>query len=294
MDRLTVKAPAKLNLSLDVCGVREDGYHILKMIMQTIDLCDYVTVATNQKGSITIRCDRADVPLDNQNIAYRCAAAFFEETQILNCGVEIDIQKHIPSQAGLGGGSADGAATLVALNELFDAGLSKEELCDIGVACGADIPFCIMGGTMLAEGVGDIFTPLPSLPEDCWFVVAKPGAGISTAEAYRAYDQKGARHRPDHDQLVAEIVSGNLEQLGQSMHNVLEEVVRADFVQPLKQTMDAAGALGSMMTGSGSAVFGLFDNKRKASRCENQLEDCADQVFLCQPLEHGAVICKEN
>ena len=294
MDSITVKAPAKLNLALDVCGVREDGYHILKMIMQAIDLCDYVTVTKNQTGAMSVTCKRPDVPLDQTNIACRCADAFFKETEMENPGIEIAIKKEIPSKAGLGGGRADGAATLVALNELFQAGLTKEELCDIAVDCGADIPFCIMGGTMLAEGVGDIFTPLPNLPEDCWFVVAKPPEGISTAEAYKAYDQHKPKKHPDVDQLVAEIVSGNLEQLGTSMQNVLEDAVKAPFVQQIKEQMLEAGALGSMMTGSGSAVFGLFDSKRKASRCLNQLEDDMEAIFLCQPLEYGAIICDEE
>ena len=287
-EQITIKAPAKVNLSLDITGRREDGYHLVRMLMQSIDLCDEVTVTRNNSGLITLDCDRPDIPTDSKNIAYRCAAAFFEETEILNSGVHIDIVKQIPMEAGLGGGSADGAAVLVALNVLFGAALTDKALCRIGVKIGADIPFCIIGGTMLAEGVGDIFTPLPHLTDECWFVLAKPQTGVSTAEAYKSFDVQRPKQKPDTDSLVAAIVSGHLESLGEGLCNVLEEAVDREDIRVLKEKFIECGALGGVMSGSGSCVFGLFDSKRKAAKCQSELEDEYGEVFLCSPLEQGA------
>ena len=189
MKRITVKAPAKINLSLDILGKRADGYHFLRTVMHAIDLCD--TIHISMTGSdIQILCDREDVPCDERNIAYKAAAAFFDQTQATQTGIRIQIDKTIPSQAGLGGGSADGAAVLVALNELYQTGLDTSKLQKIGALVGADIPFCITGGCALAEGIGEILSPIHA-QLDCCFVVCKPEIGVSTAAAYNKFDEIG-------------------------------------------------------------------------------------------------------
>ncbi|MDF2632458.1 MAG: ispE [Caproiciproducens sp.] len=293
MERITVKAPAKINLSLDVVDKREDGYHLLRMVMQTVDLCDYVTVEKNISRNILVTCDVPDVPLGKKNIVYRCAQAFFEQAGIPNPGIGIDIKKNIPSEAGLAGGSADGAATLVALNEIFETHLSQNELCDIGVQCGADIPFCIKGGTMLAEGVGDLFTPLPNLPE-CYIVIAKPEGGVSTAEAYQRFDHMGATKVPETENLIAAIITNNIEAVGEELCNVLEDVVFLDEVPKIKKQMKEFSCIGSLMSGSGSAVYGIFDNRRKAQKAADTLQEEYGFVCLCAPYERGATILEDN
>ena len=179
MKRLTVPAPAKLNLSLDIVGVREDGYHLLRMIMQTIDLCDQIVL--ERADEISLTCNLPELPCDERNLAVRAAHAFFERTGLPG-GVRMTLDKNIPHGAGMGGGSADAAAVLKGLNELCGTDLSQQELCEIGLRLGADVPFCIVGGTQLAEGVGERLTPLPPLP-DCFLLVAKPEQGVSTPEA---------------------------------------------------------------------------------------------------------------
>lgn len=284
---IKLECPAKVNLSLDIVGKRDDGYHFLKMVMQSIDLCDYVTVTKNDTGKIFIGCDDKSLVCDESNTTFKAAKAFFEECEIDDFGVNIYIEKNIPSQAGLGGASADAAGVLVGLNELYEQGLTKAELCDIGERVGADVPFCIMGGGAVAEGIGDILSPIPSL-EECFFTVVKPDLSISTKEAYGKYGSAVITRRPDTSSLVAAIVAQDLESVSSHLCNVFEETLSEDVIYQIKDEMLENEAIGALMTGSGSAVFGIFDNKRKAQRCADKLDDY--QSFVCEPIDHGAII----
>lgn len=290
MPRLKIYAPSKLNLLLDITGRREDGYHFLKMLMQSIDLCDVVTLTTGTSQGIEVFCDREGIPKDSSNIAWKAAQAFYHAAD-LSDGVQIEIEKNIPFQAGLGGGSADGAAVLVGLNEAYQTGFSVDQLCRIGIQIGADLPFCIRGGTMQVEGIGEICTPIPNL-SDGYFVLAKPKEGISTREAYRIFDgYQGEICRPDMDGMIASLVTEDLEGVAAHMGNVLQQCCPLDSVHQLTCRMKDLGALGAVMTGSGSTVVGLFDTKRKAKRAYSKLKGSqAESVFLAQPVPFGAKI----
>ncbi len=293
---VTVKAPCKLNLSLDITGRREDGYHFMKMVMQTVDLYDRVVLTSNLDGKIRVVCEDGQVPQEEENIAHKAAVEFFNETELECSGLDIYIDKKIPMQAGLGGGSADGAAVLVGLNELYQTGLSLHELGMIGQKVGADIPFCIHGGTALVEGIGEIITPLPDLPE-CYIVIAKPQMGSQTAAAFRRYDELKEQERlakiPDLEEMVAAVVSNELEPIAHSMGNVLESVLDLEEVKHIEAAMLEQGALGAMMTGSGSAVFGIFEGKSQAKRCQRILEEEGEFSFLTKPVNHGAKVEKQ-
>lgn len=282
MKRLTVPAPAKLNLSLDIVGVREDGYHLLHMIMQTIDLCDQIVL--ERADEISLTCNLPELPCDERNLAVRAAHAFFERTGLPG-GVRMTLDKNIPHGAGMGGGSADAAAVLKGLNELCGTDLSQQELCEIGLRLGADVPFCIVGGTQLAEGVGERLTPLPPLP-DCFLLVAKPEQGVSTPEAYRAYDRLTDVLHPDTAELTGLLSRGDLSGFCARMENVLEPAVPLPEIQQIRAEMLAAGALGSRMTGSGSAVFGVFTQEQPALVCKKNLKKRFSQVYLCRPCKN--------
>lgn len=282
MKRLTVPAPAKLNLSLDIVGVREDGYHLLRMIMQTIDLCDQIVL--ERADEISLTCNLPELPCDERNLAVRAAHAFFERTGLPG-GVRMTLDKNIPHGAGMGGGSADAAAVLKGLNELCGTDLSQQELCEIGLRLGADVPFCIVGGTQLAEGVGERLTPLPPLP-DCFLLVAKPEQGVSTPEAYHAYDRLTDVLHPDTAELTGLLSRGDLSGFCARMENVLEPAVSLPEIQQIRAEMLAAGVLGSRMTGSGSAVFGVFTQEQPALVCKKNLKKRFSQVYLCRPCKN--------
>jgi len=289
-----VKAPAKLNLALNITGIRDDGYHLMSMVMQAIDLCDIIELKKNDNGTIKISCDKSSLPCDSTNIAYRAAEAFFEYTGETNHGVTINITKNIPMQAGLGGGSADGAAVLVGLNHMYSAGLAQGELCKIGLPVGADIPFCINGGTALAEGIGEILTPMPLLPE-CHIVVAKPAAGINTAQAFKKYDSMGSKRSADINKIKDAVFAGDLRAVCANMYNVLQEVAELPEIDSLCKKISGYGALGAMMSGSGSAVFGIFDSKKNAKRCLTSLLGEVDSIFLAAPAGYGAqLVCNRK
>ncbi len=288
--KITLKANAKLNLTLDIVGKRDDDYHLLESVMQSVSLCDTVTVKTDQSGEISVSTTNDSIADDKTNIAYKAADAFFRMTGTTNTGVDIRIKKRIPTGAGMGGGSADGAAVIIALNELFDARLSDEQLCDIGETVGADVPFCITGGTMLARGTGNILTPLPDLPQ-CWLVIAKPEVAVSTAEAYKAVDRyTGHFSAPDNDRLCEYICSHDLPAIGSCLGNIFEQVIELPEVKSIHDSMYRAGALGSCMTGSGSAVFGIFDDRDAADSCCDELSKQYDDVFIVSPVVRGCEI----
>lgn len=283
-----VEAPAKLNLSLDITATRPDGYHELDTLMQAVGLCDTVAISRMPGEGVFISCDRPRIPCDATNYAHIAARRFFEAFH-MDAAISIDIQKRIPSEAGLGGGSADAAAVLLGLNALLEVNAPLEALCAVGVKVGADVPFCLMGGTRRARGVGERFTSAPPLP-DCHLVIAKPAQGISTPEAYQRYDRCGVQKRPDTAYLLRQLRVGNLRDFAFSMYNVLEEVADLPEVPAIRSKMIECGALGALMTGSGSAVFGIFEDRRLAKRCMRKLYDLAQGVYMTRPASHGAYI----
>lgn len=292
MDSISLKVPAKINLALDIGQKREDGYHFMKMIMQAINLFDYVKIEKTDSNDIIIECNDPQIPIDENNVCFKAANTFFSKTNIINCGIKITIEKNIPVQAGLGGGSADGAGVLVGLNEMFEANLSIESLCRIGVLIGADIPFCIVGSTATAEGIGDIIQPIPNLPE-CYIVVCKQPLGVSTKEAFEAYDKEVYSNPFDFSKAVAAVVMGDLQLISNELYNSFEEFIDLPETKKIKTIMADYDCLNSLMSGSGSAIFGLFDNKRDAQKCMNELKESYPQTFLCHPYNKGVSIIEE-
>lgn len=291
---ITALAPAKINLTLQITGKRSDGYHNLRTVMQSISLCDIVTVTKdNTKKDIAVTCTDGNIPCDGRNIAFKAAKAFFEGASIPKTGILINIEKHIPSEAGLGGGSADGAAVFTALNSLFGSPLSEAELCSLSARVGADIPFCIKGGTILCEGIGEILTPLSPLPE-CCIVIGKGEAGISTKEAYTAADaspQNTVRN------FETSVFDRGINEIADACFNAFEAVNKDKMhnrfyseIHRIKETMLSHGALCSVMSGSGSAVFGLFTEMNAAEGCCLSLDSSGFFSALCRPIKHGAVI----
>ncbi len=288
---IKVKAYAKINLMLDIIYRRTDGYHDLFMIMQSIGIYDTVTVTETKSKKITITCNIDDIPLDEHNIAYKAAAAFFDSTKIKNNGINIDIVKRIPHAAGMAGGSADGAGVLVALNELTGAGLSDDELCAVGVKIGADVPFCIKGGTLLAQGIGDVLNKVKPLRK-CYIVIAKPDCSVNTASAYKQFDECGKVHTPDKLGMLYAMQSRDLKEICSKMENVFEQFIAVDNKVEIKEVMRNNGALGVCMSGSGPTVFGIFDNKDSAEKCALELKPLAKDIAVTTPVSKGCRIVK--
>lgn len=288
MHTVTVKAPAKINLALDIVGLNEKNYHLLKMLMQTVNLYDTVTLQKQSSG-ITLTCDNPTIPCDECNICHRCAQAFFAYIGQPEAGVQMHVQKVIPQQAGMAGGSADGAGVLVGLNALYDAKLSLETLCAIGARIGADIPFCLVGGTAKVEGIGERITPITALP-DCELVIAKPRTGVSTQRAFAEFDRLRIPPQLDLEAMVRAVECQDLSGVCAAMYNALERVCGVPEVRSIRHLMMSMGAKGAMMTGSGSAVFGVFSDRGRAYECEQKLRARYAEVFLCKPAAHGPQI----
>ena len=286
-----VKAYAKINLMLDIISTRKDGYHDLFMIMQSINLYDTVTISETKSKKITITCNIDDIPLDEKNIAYKAADAFFKANKIKNKGINIDIVKRIPHQAGLAGGSADGAAVLVALNELLGTNLSDDELCDIGVKIGADLPFCIKGGTLLAQGIGDVLHKVKPLRK-CFILIAKPDYGVNTGKAYALFDSNGKVHTPDKFGMLCAMQNRDLNEICAKMENVFEQFIEVPNKVDIKEVMRNNDALGVCMSGSGPTVFGIFDEKEKAEKAGNELAAYAKDIAVTTPVNKGCKIIK--
>lgn len=285
MKQIHLKAMAKINLGLDVVGERQDGYHDLRMIMQTVRLYDRVKLFMTRSEGVRVKTNLGFLPTDRSNHAYMAAQMLIDEFGIQE-GVFIDLQKHIPVAAGLAGGSSDAAAVLVGMNLLFGLGLSEEELRLRGVRIGADVPYCILRGTALAEGIGDVLTPLPAIPE-CWILIAKPDVRVSTKYVYTHLKLDESTAHPDIDGQIDAIRRGDLKEMCSLCGNVLESVTEPAYpkISELKKTMTEGGALVSMMSGSGPSVFGIFDEEEKAQAVYDQLRGRADgmQVFLTSP-----------
>ena len=283
MNHLELKALAKINLGLDVTGRRENGYHDVRMIMQSVYLYDNVRLAkTGADGEIRLKSNLGYLPADENNIAYKAAKILTEEFDIRE-GVQITLDKHIPVAAGMAGGSSDAAAVLFGMNRMFGLHLSQKELMDRGVKLGADVPYCIMRGTVLAEGIGEILTPLPAMPK-CTVLIAKPPVSVSTKTVYEALDSQEITEHPDIDGIIRGLEAGSLKQVAQCMGNVLEDVTIPLYpvIDQIKQEMLAAGAAGAMMSGSGPTVFGLFENRAAAKTAQKNIREksLARQVYV--------------
>ena len=285
MSTRTYRANAKLNLSLDVLSGREDGYHDLCMIMQSVALHDDLAISLNRSGEFAAQTNRAYLPNDERNIAIKAAKLFLRETGNEQYGAFIMMRKRIPVCAGLGGGSSDAAAVLRALNRFFKTGLSQAELEKMGLKLGSDVPYCIAGGTMLAEGRGEILTPLAPLSETD-VVICKPNFPISTPELFGRIDSRTSRCRPDTVGIANAIASDDKRALGQRLYNVFEDVLerRARDINAIKSTLLSCGAYGACMSGTGSAVFGIFPDAETAKDAANTLAQLHRETFLTKTI----------
>jgi len=319
-----VNAPAKINLSLDITGKREDGYHLLSTVMQSINLSDIITIRLDNlidsvDEKIIVSTDKGYIPSDNRNTAFRAAELFMKRyEQLINVKnsnqnfkpapdrdvfvfnkVEINIEKNIPVQAGLGGGSSDAAGVLVGLNQITGKVFSEEEIIDMGVLIGADVPFCIRGGTVLCEGIGEIMTPLKDLPE-IDILVIKPDFGVSTPWIFKNYKPELVMKRPDTGKVIKSIENSDISNLFLNTANVLEDitVINHPGILMIKKTLIQYGALFSMMSGSGSAVFGVFPDNQSAKDAYRKiaiiLKHLNPSLFLTKTTNKGPVLVKNT
>lgn len=279
-------AYAKLNLSLDVLGKREDGYHDLRMVMQSVQLADEISLREEAGEGISVHTNLRYLPNDERNLAAVAARKFWEKTGRAGNGLEIRIDKVIPVCAGMGGGSSDAAAVLRALNESSGAGLTLEQLAEIGSHVGSDVPYCVMGATALAEGKGEQLTALPPLP-DCHIVICKPPFPISTPELFGCIDCKKIRCRPDTEGIINALRAQDLAGVARRLYNVFEDVLtdrRGTEIAEIKKEIVSGGALGAAMSGSGPTVFGIFDDEHKAGRVYRSLKNQYKDTFLTKPV----------
>lgn len=300
MDRIKLNAYAKINLSLDVTGRRDNGYHDVRMIMQSIDLHDELTIyrTGNDGGSfngpvsasdnrkILIETDSSDIPANEDNLIYKAAKLIMDEYGT-DDGLRIVLKKNIPVAAGMAGGSTDAAAVLKGMNSLFGLGLTLDRLCELGVKIGADVPYCIMGGTALSEGIGEILTPLRPMPE-CKILIAKPDISVSTGYVYTAFDSLEEKQHPDVDAMIKAIDNEDIMEISKLLGNSLEGVTQEEYpiIKNIKQTMLGNGALGALMSGSGPTVFGLYDNGTKAKEAAEELKQASvvKDIFITEPV----------
>jgi len=282
MDQLSLKAMGKINLGLDVLGRRDNGYHDVRMIMQSVQIYDRILLSKTDENGIKLVTNRSYLPTDESNLAYKAAKLLMDEFE-LEGGLTIDLKKFLPVAAGMAGGSTDAAAVLVGMNRMYKLGLNQEQLMSRGVTLGADIPFCIMRGTVLSEGIGEILTPLPAAPK-CHVLIAKPGVSVSTKYVYEQIDSHEIEHHPDLDGMIQAIKDQDLKGLSLLMENVLEKVTKEQhpIIGDIEAFMLERGALGAVMSGSGPTVFGLFDSEKSARTAYEQLKDAhmAKQVYL--------------
>lgn len=271
MDSIRIKAMAKINLGLDVLGRRENGYHDVRMIMQSINLYDIIDIAKTTEPGIQLKTNLSYLPTNENNLVYKAAKVLLDEFQ-LGVGLSINLEKRIPVAAGLAGGSSDAAATMIGINNMFQLGLTKQELMERGVKLGADIPFCIMRGTALSEGIGEILTPLPGMPR-CHIVIAKPDIAVSTKYVYDNLVLDEQTAHPDIDGIIDALNAENLDGVTSRLGNVLEQVTvnRYQVIHDIKTFLTEHGAMNALMSGSGPTVFGIFDDKIKAQAAKDAL-----------------------
>lgn len=286
---MRLRALAKINLGLDVLCRREDGYHELRMIMQTINMYDQLELEISEETGIHITTNLPFIPVNENNLVYKAAKLLMDEFGIEQ-GLTVNLQKFIPVAAGMGGGSSDAAATMIGVNRLFGLGLSVKDLMKRGVKIGADVPYCLLRGTALAEGIGDKLRPLPACP-DCYVLIGKPAISVSTKFVYENLHANDLEEHPRIDEMLDAIQWHNLNRIADTMGNVLETVTIPNYpiIEEIKNHMKDHGALNAMMSGSGHTVFGLFDDKRIAEHaCEALREShLAKTVFLTTMFNNG-------
>ncbi|MGN0365012.1 MAG: 4-(cytidine 5'-diphospho)-2-C-methyl-D-erythritol kinase [Suilimivivens sp.] len=289
MDCVMRKAYAKINLGLDVIRRRPDGYHEVKMIMQSVGIYDVLSFKKSEKSGIFISLDHAELPCDQDNLIYKAAKLIMDACDIRS-GVEITLNKNIPIAAGMAGGSTDAAAVFHGLNELFQLGMSLQEMKEMGVKIGADVPYCIMGGTALSEGIGEILTPIPAPPK-AYLLIAKPDINVSTKFVYENLHADTLKEHPDIDGMVDALTKGDLKGITDRMGNVLETVTVREYpiIDRIKGEMLMGGAENALMSGSGPTVFGIFEDKEAAERCSESLREqgFAKQIFVTEFVENG-------
>lgn len=282
MDKIKLKALGKINLGLDVLGRRPNGYHDVRMVMQTVYLYDQILLEKTDEEGISLKTNLFYLPVNENNLAYRAAKMLIDEFAIKE-GVHISLEKHIPVAAGMAGGSSNAAAVLYGMNRLFQLGLTDQELMERGVKLGADVPYCIMRGTVLAEGIGEELTPLPAMPK-CHVLLAKPPISVSTQKVYEKLDAQEVTKHPDIDGILLGLQTGDLKKITSSMGNVLENVTITEYpqIERIKDVMKEEGALNAMMSGSGPTVFGIYDDKILARRAAARIreEQLAKQVHV--------------
>ena len=279
-------AYAKLNLTLDVLAKRADGYHDMMMVMQTVSVCDSIRISRTAESGIRTSCNFYYIPTDSRNLAARAAKVFLDRIGEPEQGIEISLKKDIPVGAGMAGGSADAAAVLRGMNSLYGRPLDRRKLEELAGEVGSDVAFCVAGGTAMASGRGEILQDLDAMP-DCSIVICKPGFSISTPELFRKLDQMNLRHHPDTEGMRAAIRDGDLREMGKRMYNVFEEVDdrRIRSVGEIKSVLLDYGALGSMMTGTGSAVFGIYSDRGAAEKCAAKLRSEYSFCRVAEPVK---------
>ena len=289
MNTITEKAYAKLNISLDVSKAREDGYHDMVMVMQTVSLCDELSITLDQTGVVRAEADLRYIPRDDRNLAVKAAKLYFAKTGREGTGAVIRMKKRIPVGAGMAGGSSDAAAVIRALSRTFGQELKKDEMMALAERTGSDVAFCVLGGTALAEGRGEILTPLRDMP-DCTIVICKPDYSISTPELFRAIDREKLRVHPDTAGILEAIQEGNLAQICRRMYNVFEDVPdrRMKIIGGIKTRLINKGAEGAVMTGTGSAVFGIFTDENTAKKACSAMAKEVPFTCLAKPI--GALL----
>ena len=288
---ITRKAYAKINLGLDVIGKRDDGYHLVRMIMQNVDLFDTLTFKDNDTGQVKLRASSESIPTDESNLICKVARQLQKEFGVKK-GADIHLEKRIPVAAGMAGGSTDGAAAYMALNELWNLRLSKEQLCKLAVKLGADIPYCIVGGTALSEGIGEVLTPLKDMPE-CCIVIAKPAIAVSTGWVYTELDSREIKDHPDIDGIRNALESGDIRGMCDLIGNVLEDVTtsRYSIITDIEKILEDNGAIRAFMTGSGPTVFAIYDDNEKAKKGYEAVKNSglAPELFLSKPINPNSI-----
>lgn len=286
---IRLEARAKINLGLDVLRKRPDGYHEVKMIMQSLDLHDDLEIEETEEEGIQLTCNAANLPTDGSNLVYKAAILLMKQKKY-DKGVRIHLTKRIPMAAGMAGGSTDAAATLIGMNDLFRLGYTQEELMELAVKIGADVPYCVMGGTALSEGIGEILSPLPDMP-DCYILIAKPDIDVSTAFVYGNLRAAELTWHPDIDGMIDAIRGQSLEGITDRLGNVLETVTVPAYpvINEIKELMVKTGALGALMSGSGPTVFGIYNNLEDAESALQTVKDSklAGTVCLTRPTQNG-------
>lgn len=287
MRQIILKAYAKINLGLDVLRRREDGYHDVRMIMQSVGLYDKLTLKKITKDEILLNSNVGSLPNNEKNLVYKAISLIKQECGITS-GVKADLEKNIPMAAGMAGGSTDAAAALIGMNKLFDLGLSQEKLMELGVKIGADVPYCIMGGTALSEGIGEVLTQLPPMPH-CYILIAKPRISVSTRFVYENLEANKLPYHPDIDGMIEAIKQDDLSGVTDRLSNVLETVTEKKYpiISQIKKAMVEAGALNSLMSGSGPTVFGIYEDQDTAMKALDKIQDIemVKNAYVVEPYQ---------